>query len=84
MIWDDNFLKIASLAFLYTGSEFAFFHPEASVPLSRQDLKISSKSGNTESLHNFSVSIMIMSCPWTLLGSRFFKNFSNIASCNWS
>ena len=49
-----------------------FFHSEGNVPISRQDLKISSKGGKIDSPHNFSIRILIMSCPWALFGSRFF------------
>ena len=50
---------------------FSFFHSEGNVPLSRQDLKISSKGDKTEPPYNFSIH-MISSCPWALFGSRFF------------
>ena len=65
MIWGDNFLKIA-------------YHPscatelQVNVPLSRQDLKIRSMGGKTESPHNCGIRILIMSCPRALFGSRFF------------
>ena len=49
--------------FLRTGTTFAFFHSEGNIPLSRQDLKIRSKCGKTKSLHNFSIRILIMTCP---------------------
>ena len=58
--------------FLCTGTTFAFFHTEGNVPLSRQDLKLNSKGGKVESPHNFSIHILIMSCPWALSGSRLF------------
>ena len=35
-------------------------------------MKINSKGGKTESPHNFSIRILIMSCPWALFGSRLF------------
>ena len=39
-------------------------------------LKISFKGGKTESPHSFSISILIMSCPWALLGSSSFIIFA--------
>ena len=72
MIWGDKFLKIVYHPFFAPELRLLYFHSEANVPLSRQDLKISSKGGKTESTHNFSIRILIMSCPWALFGSRFF------------
>ena len=70
MIWCNNLLKIAYHPFLYR-TTFAFFHSEGNLP--GQDLKISSKGGETKSPHNFSIRIMITSCPWALFGSRLFN-----------
>ena len=72
MIWVDNFLKIAYHSFCVKELHFAFFHSEGNVPLSRQDLKISFMGGKAESPHNFSIHILIMSCPWALFGSSLF------------
>ena len=54
----------------------SFFHSEGNVPLSRQDLKISSAGGKTGSPKNLSIRILIMSCPWALFGSRIFINLA--------
>ena len=67
MIWADNFFEYCLSLFLCTGTTFAFFHTEENVPLSRQDLEVSSRGGKTFSIH-----ILIMSCPWALFRSRFF------------
>ena len=61
MIWGDNFLRI---------SYHHFCTPELHL-FSRQDLKVSSTGGKTESPHNFSIRILIMSCPWIYLDQGF-------------
>ena len=63
MIWDDKFLKIVYHPFCPDGSKFAFFHSETNVPLPTQDLELSSRFLKTESFYNFSIRILILSCP---------------------
>ena len=77
MIWGRSFFKDYLSPFLFTRTTFAFFHSEGNVPNSRQDLKISSKSGKTESPH--SIHILIMACPWALFRSRFFIILATLA-----
>ena len=57
----------------------SFFHSEGNVPLSRQDLKISSAGGKTESPKNLIIRILIISCPWALFGSMIFINLATSA-----
>ena len=35
-------------------------------------MKISSKGGKTDSSHHFSIHVLIMSCPWSLIESTIF------------
>ena len=71
MIWVDSCLKIAYHLFCAPELHLLFSILRERYHL-RQDLKISSKGGKTDSQHNFSICILIMSCPWALFGSRFF------------
>ena len=72
MICDDKVFKDCLSPFLCTGTKFVFFNSEGNVPLSRQDVKISSKGGKAESPYNFSICVLIMPCPRALLESRSF------------
>ena len=67
MIWDDNFLKIAFHRFFYTETTFAFFSF-----CGKRTLFESSMDRKTESQHNFSICILIISISWALFGSKKF------------
>ena len=71
MIWVDSCLKIAYHLSYAPELHLLFSILKETYHLT-QDLKISSKSGKTDSQHNFGIRILIMSCPWALFGSKFF------------
>ena len=63
--------RICSSFFLWIGTTLAFFHSLGNIPSFRQFLKMISSGFQMESPHNFNIRMLIMSCPWALLGSSF-------------